>query len=320
MSNNVNDNPKAMSWAKKNLPLLLYGALALMISTLFIKCVALKPAADMANIEHQVLPKLPEKLPLDSIRCNTDLLKDTVVYISDYKARVAMVDSLYSDMYRLSERYREESAQLVDRTGAWMGFWITLICMLTGFFAFLQYSNMQNEINNLREYKTDIDKRIDDKVKDFEKKIKSSKDELSANKRANTVSALAQCIMVLPDIEMSNDLPKSKELICSFHKMLVENFDAFCQLLLKFEGQEEIDMEQIRIVLSMIRNSLSRVQAVMTNPANAIALYEASTVVNDCIEKCLTGEINKSNILDNLNNVNGKLLSVNAKLCNAAVV
>ena len=58
----------------------------------------------------------------------------------------------------------------------------------------------------------------------------------------------------------------------------------------------------------------------MTTTANAIAFHEASSIVNDCIEKCLTGEINKSNILDNLNNVNGKLLSVNAKLCNAAYV
>lgn len=73
---------------------------------------------------------------------------------------------------------------------------------------------MHNEIEVLKQYKAEVDKRIDDKVKDFEKEKKSSKDELSTNKRANTVSAIAQCIMVLPDVEMSNDVPKSKELIC----------------------------------------------------------------------------------------------------------
>ena len=101
---------------------------------------------------------------------------------------------------------------------------------------------------------------------------------------------------------------------------MVENFDAYYQVLSKFEDPEEIDMQQIRIVLSMIRNSLNRVQAVMSNPSNAIALYDASMVVNDCIERFLTDEIHKGNILNKLYNVNSKLLSVNAKLCNAAYV
>lgn len=342
------DNAKQDGWVKKYLPFIIYGGLALIGGSLFICCVAIKSAEEMAKIEHRTLPAVPVKLSTDSVPSFENMKNDTVIYVSDYKARVAIVDSLYSDMYRLSERYREESAQLVDRTGAWMGFWIALICMLTGLFAFFQYNSMRNEIHELKECENELRGRIGEKEVELKEKIKTYEEKigqidgtieqrvkaktedldrksiefeskLKRMEHASKVSAISQCVMILPDAEMSNDMERSKDLICSFHKLLVDNFDAYYHELKK-DKEETIDMSQIKVVLSMVRNSISRVQSVSTNPSNAIALFEASKKVNECIEECLTGEINKYNILEELESICKKLLAVSAKLGNTANV
>ena len=202
-----------------------------------------------------------------------------------------------------------------------MGFWIALICMLTGLFAFLQYNSMRNEIQELKAFKTLLENKIDQKFNDkteyLDKKSSEFAAKLSRMEHASKVAAISQCIMVLPDAEMSNDMDRGKELICTFHKMLVDNFDEYYHEL-KDSNDNKPDMQQIKVVLSMVRNSLSRVQAISSNPSNSIVLFKASKEVNDCLEKCLTGEVHKDNVISELEKINVNLTSVSAKLCNAA--
>lgn len=295
---------------KKYWPILVYGIIAVTGLILFMSCVATKSAKRLAEIEHEVLPKGSETLAVDSVNAGLLYSKDTVIYVSDYKARVAAVDSLYSDMYRLSERYREETSILIDKTAAWMGFWIAMICMITGVFALIQHFNSQSEIEKLNRLK----EVLNTWQKDLEKKNKEMENSWKCREKEHEIFSIAQCMHVLPDSELINNDALARQIVFSYHKHLSDRFTQLVVLIKKKDEIEESEFQQIRIILAMVRNSINKAQSIITDSSLAVSFFKLNTLIKELINDCYTGEINQSNIKDHLTKLNTEMIKTTTKL------
>lgn len=257
-----------------------YLGIIVLIGVTFHACIGSRSVKRMSAIEQKTLKSVKNTFSADTINENFLLKgKDTLVYVSDYKDRMAHVDSMSVDMYRLSERYREETSLLIDRAGAWMAFWITVICMLTGIGALIHHHNNKTEL--ARQKKS---------FEDLLYKMRTAEIE-------NQLSAVSHSIMSLTDVSFTTDTDAANILLKKHVRILELHFCHFVDLIApaKYDVNEDV-LHQSFIILSLLLDCTRKLPILVARPDLDIDIKVMEVKLTNTIELLAENSIGKEEL------------------------
>lgn len=295
-----------MDW-KNCLVLLVYSVVLGLIALSFWMCGGPKSVESLKNEELSILPSAPKVFAKDTVLVKKHSKTDAVIMVSDYQARMAHVDSMYEKMYDLSERYREETALLVDRTSGWMGFWIAIIIWLAGIGAYFQYVTNKEELKRVE----DASKRH---VAELENMLKETKWKLDRSEKVSKISAIAHSIMDLPDVSFVTDTD-AKLLMKKHMAILREQFVLFVDALTDSNVKMDDEIKnQCFIILSLLRDCVRKSTIIISDIGLSIRIQKCIDCLTSDIEKIAGGEITKDTILKTMKDQKKEIYNLCSKM------
>lgn len=274
-----------------------YLIVSLAIVGTFFSCVHFRTVSDLKNQEIAFLPPMPDTLKVDTIAKCYLHGNDTLVYMADYISRVKQVDSLYSCMYQLSEHYRAETSIMIDKTSGWMGFWITIICMLTGIGAYVSYKTSEREIEKVKEESREALMRL---LRDL-------------NKTHNDVmlNSTIHAIYDIPDIRHAVDTPMAKSRLRKNVELLSKNIATYYA---DIEKNTEIKREELFVMMEVLEMGLSKLLSLIDEHTVLFAVTKLKNSLSELNEELLKSHIEDKNLMERIKEISSMLADLSIKM------